>query len=88
MATSTKIPVIALEEHYCDAELVSHLTGAEGTRSKDLLERLCLDLLGLKYKYVTGYTSNALDQLVKTKASNTAIDSGSTSGRVPTVPDS
>ncbi len=27
--------------------------------SKDLLERLCLDLLGLNYKYVTGYTSNA-----------------------------
>ena len=27
--------------------------------SKDLLERLCLDLLGVKYNYVTGYTSNA-----------------------------
>ena len=40
MATSQKIPVIALEEHYWDAELVSHLTGAEGTRSKDLLARL------------------------------------------------
>jgi 2,3-dihydroxybenzoate decarboxylase len=40
MATSQKIPVIALEEHYWDEELVSHLTGAEGTRSKDLLERL------------------------------------------------
>jgi len=40
MATLQKIPVIALEEHYWDAELVSHLVGAEGTRSKDLLQRL------------------------------------------------
>ncbi len=40
MATSQNIPVIALEEHYWDAELVSHLVGAEGTRSKDMLERL------------------------------------------------
>ncbi len=35
-----KTPVIALEEHYWDAELVSHLTGAEGSRSKDMLARL------------------------------------------------
>ena len=40
MATLQKIPVIALEEQYWDAELVSHLVGAEGTRSKDLLQRL------------------------------------------------
>ena len=33
--------------------------GLTADSSKDLLERLCLDLLGLKYKYVTGYTSNA-----------------------------
>ena len=30
MATLQKIPVIVLEEHYWDAELVSHLVGAEG----------------------------------------------------------
>jgi 2,3-dihydroxybenzoate decarboxylase len=35
-----KTPVIALEEHYWDEELVNHLSGAEGTRSKDLLARL------------------------------------------------
>ncbi len=35
-----KTPVIALEEHYWDKELVSHLTGAEGSRSPDMLERL------------------------------------------------
>ncbi|MDB5509585.1 MAG: Amidohydrolase 2 [Hyphomicrobiales bacterium] len=40
MASASGIPVIALEEHYWDAELVSHLTGAEGTRSPDLLQRL------------------------------------------------
>lgn len=40
MASAQKIPVIALEEHYWDAELVSKLTGAEGTRSPDLLQRL------------------------------------------------
>lgn len=33
-------PVIALEEHYWDEELVSQLTGAEGSRSKPLLDRL------------------------------------------------
>ena len=33
--------------------------GLTADSSKDLLERLCLDMLGLKYKYVTGYTSNA-----------------------------
>ena len=33
-------PVIALEEHYWDRELVSHLSGAEGSRSKPLLDRL------------------------------------------------
>jgi 2,3-dihydroxybenzoate decarboxylase len=33
-------PVIALEEHYWDAELMSHMKGAEGSRSKPLLERL------------------------------------------------
>jgi tripartite-type tricarboxylate transporter receptor subunit TctC len=31
--------------------------------SKDLLERLTLDLLGLRYRYVTGYTSNATARL-------------------------
>lgn len=40
MASASGIPVIALEEHYWDAELVSKLTGAEGTRSPDLLQRL------------------------------------------------
>ncbi len=40
MASTSNIPVIALEEHYWDAELVSKLTGAEGTRSPDLLARL------------------------------------------------
>ena len=35
-----KIPVIALEEHYWDHELAQQLQGAEGTRSKDLLNRL------------------------------------------------
>ena len=33
-------PVIALEEHYWDAELVAQLSGAEGSRSKPLLDRL------------------------------------------------
>ncbi len=33
--------------------------GLTADSSKDLLERLTLDLLGLNYKYVTGYTSNA-----------------------------
>ena len=33
--------------------------GLTADSSKDLLERLCLDLLGVKYNYVTGYTSNA-----------------------------
>lgn len=44
-----RAPVIALEEHYWDAELISHLTGAEGTRSKDLLERLH-DLGGVRLR--------------------------------------
>lgn len=34
------ITVIALEEHYWDSELVSHIGGAEGTRSRGLLQRL------------------------------------------------
>ena len=38
--STAKTPVIALEEHYWDKELVSHLTGAEGSRSPDTLERL------------------------------------------------
>ena len=33
-------PVIAIEEHYWDHELVSRLTGAEGSRSPAMLERL------------------------------------------------
>ena len=33
--------------------------GLTADSSKDLLERLTLDLLGVKHKYVTGYTSNA-----------------------------
>ncbi|HEY8578285.1 MAG TPA: amidohydrolase family protein [Beijerinckiaceae bacterium] len=37
---SRPFPVIAIEEHYWDHELVSHLTGAEGTRSPAMLERL------------------------------------------------
>lgn len=37
---SAAAPVIALEEHYWDAELVAQLTGAEGSRSPDMLERL------------------------------------------------
>jgi predicted TIM-barrel fold metal-dependent hydrolase len=32
--------VVALEEHYWDKELISHIGGAEGARSRDLLERL------------------------------------------------
>ncbi|MDB5650256.1 MAG: Amidohydrolase 2, partial [Hyphomicrobiales bacterium] len=40
MASTSKIPVIALEEHYWDAELISNIEGAEGTRSPDLLARL------------------------------------------------
>ncbi len=40
MPTPSGTPVIALEEHYWDEELVNHLSGAEGTRSKDLLQRL------------------------------------------------
>jgi 2,3-dihydroxybenzoate decarboxylase len=32
--------VVALEEHYWDKELVSHIGGAEGARSRYLLERL------------------------------------------------
>ena len=40
MPSKSNIKVIALEEHYWDAELVSKLTGAEGTRSPDLLARL------------------------------------------------
>lgn len=39
-STSEKTPVIALEEHYWDGELVAHLSSAEGSRSKDLLDRL------------------------------------------------
>ena len=34
------IPVIALEEHYWDTELISHIGGAEAVRSRDLLMRL------------------------------------------------
>lgn len=34
------IPVIALEEHYWDNELISHIGGAEAVRSRDLLQRL------------------------------------------------
>jgi len=33
--------------------------GLTADSSKDILERLSLDLLGVKYKYVTGYTSNS-----------------------------
>lgn len=44
-----KAPVIALEEHYWDRELVAHLSNAEGTRSKDLLDRLH-DLGGIRLK--------------------------------------
>ena len=33
--------------------------GLTADSSKDILERLSLDLLGVNYKYVTGYTSNA-----------------------------
>ena len=44
-----KIPVIALEEHYWDHELAEQLKGAEGTRSKDLLNRL-YDLGELRLK--------------------------------------
>ena len=33
--------------------------GLTADSSKDILERLCLDLLGVNYKYVTGYTSNS-----------------------------
>jgi hypothetical protein len=33
--------------------------GLTADSSKDILERLCLDLLDVKYKYVTGYTSNS-----------------------------
>jgi 2,3-dihydroxybenzoate decarboxylase len=35
-----KHPVIALEEHFWDRELATHLQGAEGVRSQDLLDRL------------------------------------------------
>lgn len=35
-----KEAVIALEEHYWDAELIANLTGAEGSRSPDMLQRL------------------------------------------------
>jgi predicted TIM-barrel fold metal-dependent hydrolase len=48
-ASGHKTPVIALEEHYWDEELISNLTGAEGTRSKDLLERL-YDLGGIRLR--------------------------------------
>ena len=37
--------------------------GLTADSSKDLLERLCLDLLGVRYKYVTGYTSNSSARL-------------------------
>ena len=40
MATGKTEPVIALEEHYWDAELVAQLSGAEGVRSQDLLAKL------------------------------------------------
>ena len=32
--------IIALEEHYWDAELIANLTGAEGSRAPAMLERL------------------------------------------------
>ena len=47
--SAQKTPVIALEEHYWDAELVAQSSGAEGTRSKDLLDRL-YDLGGIRLK--------------------------------------
>jgi tripartite-type tricarboxylate transporter receptor subunit TctC len=37
--------------------------GLTADSSKDLLERLTLDQLGVKYKYVTGYTSNSTARL-------------------------
>ena len=37
--------------------------GLTADSSKDLLERLCLDLLGVPHKYVTGYTSNSSARL-------------------------
>jgi predicted TIM-barrel fold metal-dependent hydrolase len=40
MVSGKANPVIALEEHYWDAELVAQLSGAEGTRSKDMLTKL------------------------------------------------
>ena len=33
-------PIIAIEEHYWDAELVSHFTGSEGSRTGDMERRL------------------------------------------------
>ena len=43
------IPVVALEEHYWDKELISHIGGAEGARSRFLLERL-YDLTDLRLR--------------------------------------
>lgn len=40
MATRDGMRVIALEEHYWDADVASHFTGRNSTRSSDLLERL------------------------------------------------
>lgn len=37
--------------------------GLTADSSKDLLERLTLDQLGVKYRYVTGYTSNSTARL-------------------------
>ena len=43
------IPVIAIEEHYWDKELFSHVTGQEGIRGDSLLQRL-YDLGDLRIK--------------------------------------
>lgn len=40
MLNKLNCPVIAVEEHYWDTELVSHYVGVESTRSPDLLRRL------------------------------------------------
>ena len=49
MLTKPNCPVIAIEEHYWDEELVSHFTGAEAPRGGEMDKRL-LDLGALRLK--------------------------------------
>src|ERR1700719_2402556 len=40
MTQNLDCPIIAIEEHYWDAELASHFAGSEGSRSGRIEERL------------------------------------------------